>query len=211
MYAVVRTGGKQYRVQPGQQIRVERLPGEPGEALELTDVLLLERDGTVTVGSPLVENARVLTEILAQGRDRKIRVFKYKSKVRYRRLTGHRQRHTLLAVKEIVEPGRKPAATRSRRRRSPTPGDPAPTAAEPAPEGAPSASSARAQSERTPAKDAAEAAAAAAPPDSAEAAPSARSARADKLQPAEPETATPPKPRPSRARRRPAPAEPEEA
>ena len=189
MYAVVRTGGKQYRVEPGQQIRVERLPGEPGEALELTDVLLLERDGTVTVGSPLVENARVLTEILAQGRDRKIRVFKYKSKVRYRRLTGHRQRHTLLAVKEIVEPGRKPAATRSRRRRSSTPGDPAPTAAEPAPEGA----------QRTPAKDAAEGAAAA-PPDSAEAA-----------QPAEPETATPPKPRRSRARRRPPAAEPEEA
>ena len=113
MYAVIRTGGKQYRVEPGQQLRVERLPGAVGDTVELTDVLLLAGDAGVTVGTPGVAKATVVAEIAGQERDRKIRVFKYKSKIRYRRLRGHRQLRTVLAIKEIMGPG---IAKRRRRR-----------------------------------------------------------------------------------------------
>ena len=105
MYAVVRTGGKQYRVEPGQRLKVEKLPGAVGDAVELSDVLLLATDEGVTVGAPAVADTRVLAEVAAQGRDRKLQVFKYKSKTRYRRLIGHRQHHTVLLIKEFNGPG----------------------------------------------------------------------------------------------------------
>ena len=101
MYAVVETGGKQYRVKPGDTLDVERLDGSAGETIELDRVLLVGGDGETTVGRPMVPGARVLAELVEQTRGEKIIVFKYKSKVRYRRKTGHRQRLTRLRVTEI--------------------------------------------------------------------------------------------------------------
>lgn len=104
MYAVVRTGSKQYRVRVGDVIEVEKLPVEPGQAVTLEEVLLVERDGTVTVGQPVVPGARVVARVLDQVKGPKLIVFKMKPKTRYRRKTGHRQRYTRLQV-EAIEVG----------------------------------------------------------------------------------------------------------
>ena len=101
-YAIIRTGGKQYRVQPGDSIRVESLAGDTGDTLELTDVLLVSRDGEVTLGTPTVPGAKVVVEIEANGKAKKIKVFKYKAKTRYRRMQGHRQRYTELGITDIL-------------------------------------------------------------------------------------------------------------
>jgi large subunit ribosomal protein L21 len=101
-YAVIKTGGKQYTVSPGQVLEVEKLNVAPGSEIELNQVLLVSDDGAVTTGKPLVDGARVVARVLAQDRDRKIVVFKYKPKKRYRRKTGHRQSITRLAIKEIA-------------------------------------------------------------------------------------------------------------
>ena len=118
MYAIVRTGGKQYRVEEGRSVRVERLPGEEGAKVELGEVLMIANDGDVTVGTPTIEGARVLAEVEAQGRAKKIIVFKYKSKVRARKKTGHRQAFTQLAVQEILAPGQESKAKAPPRRRA---------------------------------------------------------------------------------------------
>ena len=90
MYAIVETGGKQYRVKPGDTIAVERVAGEPGEVLDLGRVLLVAGDGDAArVGSPGVAGAVVRAEVVEHARGEKIVVFRYKSKVRYRRKTGH--------------------------------------------------------------------------------------------------------------------------
>lgn len=101
-YAVVQTGGKQYRVATGDTIRVESIPGDIGDTVELTDVRMLSSDGDVTLGTPAIEGARVVTEISESGKGKKIVVFKYKSKVRYRRKKGHRQLYTDLTVTDIL-------------------------------------------------------------------------------------------------------------
>lgn len=101
-YAVVQTGGKQYRVATGDTIRVESIPGDIGDTVELTDVRMVSSDGDVTLGTPTVEGARVVTEISESGKGKKIVVFKYKSKVRYRRKKGHRQQYTDLTVTDIL-------------------------------------------------------------------------------------------------------------
>ena len=101
-YAIVHTGGKQYRVSTGDTIRVESIPGDIGDTVELTDVLMVSRDGQVTLGAPAVPRARVVTEISDSGKGKKIVVFKYKSKVRYRRKKGHRQIYTDLTVTDIL-------------------------------------------------------------------------------------------------------------
>ena len=101
VYAVIRSGGKQYRVSPGQRVKLERLDGDAGDAIRFDDVLLVSGDGAVAVGTPTVESATVSGEIVEQGRGRKINVFKYKSKTRYRRLHGHRQLHTAVLVNEV--------------------------------------------------------------------------------------------------------------
>jgi large subunit ribosomal protein L21 len=101
-YAVIRTGGKQYRVAPGDVVRVERLGGDVGAAVEFTEVLLTAGDGAVRVGTPLVEGAHVRGEIVAQGRDRKILVYKKKRRKNYRRRRGHRQSVTTVRVTEIA-------------------------------------------------------------------------------------------------------------
>jgi large subunit ribosomal protein L21 len=108
LYAVVRTGGKQYRVQEGRSLTIDRLPGEPGETIELRDVLLLSDGENVTVGNPVVEGARVLGTIAEQGRAKKIIVFRYKAKTRSRKKTGHRQQFTRLTVEDILAPGQEP-------------------------------------------------------------------------------------------------------
>src|SRR3972149_7766371 len=105
MYAIVRTGGKQHRVEAGRAVVVERLPAAEGSTVELSDVLLIADDGQVTVGTPTIEGARVLAEVEAHGRSKKIIVFKYKAKVRTRKKTGHRQAFTRLVVREILGPG----------------------------------------------------------------------------------------------------------
>jgi large subunit ribosomal protein L21 len=100
-YAVIRTGGKQYRVTPGDVLRVERLGGEVGAAVEFTEVLLTGGDDAVRIGTPLLEGVRVRGEIVGQGRDRKILVYKKKRRKNYRRRRGHRQSVTSVRVTEI--------------------------------------------------------------------------------------------------------------
>ncbi len=102
MYAILETGGKQYKVEPGDVIEVERLDGEVGSRIELDNVLLMATDDGPTFGSPVVSGARVVGEVVEQGKGDKITVFKYKRKVRYRRKTGHRQIVTRLRITEIL-------------------------------------------------------------------------------------------------------------
>jgi large subunit ribosomal protein L21 len=108
VYAVVRTGGKQYRVEEGRAIKVDRLPGEPGDSVELRDVLLMGEGDAVTIGAPTIDGARVVGTIAEQGRDAKIIVFRYKSKTRSRKKTGHRQHFTKVIVEDILAPGQSP-------------------------------------------------------------------------------------------------------
>lgn len=105
MYAVVQTGGKQYRVAPGDYITVERLPGESGEQIQLKSVLLVDHEGKVTVGAPLVKEAFITATIVEQNRAPKIIVFKKKRRQNYRRKKGHRQEQTVLFVNEIKSEG----------------------------------------------------------------------------------------------------------
>ena len=105
MYAILETGGKQYKVQTGDVIEVERIDGEVGAQVELGRVLMLAADdATPTFGNPAIDGARVFGEVVEQGKGEKIIVFKYKPKVRYRRKTGHRQTVTRVRVSDIVGP-----------------------------------------------------------------------------------------------------------
>jgi len=101
MYAVVRTGGKQVRMSPGSSVRVESLPGSVGDAVELDQVLLVGGEGDTRVGAPLVDGAKVVGTITAQGRGPKITVFKMKRRKGYRRKQGHRQNFTEIRVDKI--------------------------------------------------------------------------------------------------------------
>lgn len=101
-YVVVKAGGKQYRVREGDTLDVEKLAGEKGDPVDLTEVLLVSQDGKVVVGSPTVPGARVAAQILEQGRAEKITIFKFKRKVRYRRKRGHRQPFTRLSIRSIA-------------------------------------------------------------------------------------------------------------
>lgn len=104
MYAVVRTGGKQYRVIEGQTLEVEYLPGATGDMVELTEVLMLADGSNIQVGQPFVAGARVHAQITGQHKGRKIEVFRYKPKKRVRVRRGHRQLQTRLQV-ESIAPG----------------------------------------------------------------------------------------------------------
>ena len=101
MYAVVRTGGKQIRMTPGEAVRVEKLPGSVGDDVELDDVLLVSGDAGLKIGTLVVEGARVVGKITAQGRSPKIVVFKMKRRKGYRRKQGHRQDYTEILVDRI--------------------------------------------------------------------------------------------------------------
>jgi len=101
MYAVVRSGGKQHRVTPGDALWVEKLPGEVGQEISLDEVLLVGGDGSPRVGTPVVAGARVVATITGHGRGEKITVFKMKRRKRYRRKQGHRQAYTQIRVERI--------------------------------------------------------------------------------------------------------------
>lgn len=145
MYAIVETGGKQYRVKPGDTIAVERVAGEPGEVLDLGRVLLIAGNGeSARIGAPGVEGAVVRAEVLEHARGEKIVVFRYKSKVRYRRKTGHRQALTRLRITDILldgAPTEKAAAEepvrRTRAKAAPVVEAPETVAEEPTPEAEP--------------------------------------------------------------------------
>ncbi len=102
MYAVVRSGARQYRAEPGGTILVERLPAEVGQQLELDEVLLVADGKRIEIGQPTVKGSKVLATVVAQEKGPKIRIFKYHPRKRYRRRAGHRQRYTRLRVDEIV-------------------------------------------------------------------------------------------------------------
>lgn len=101
-FAVVKTGGKQYRVAPGDTVDVESLPFEAGAQVSLDEVLLVGSDDGVKVGSPTVPGASVKADVVMHDRDKKILVYKYKNKTRSRRKTGHRQAYTRLHIQEIT-------------------------------------------------------------------------------------------------------------
>jgi large subunit ribosomal protein L21 len=117
IYAIIETGGKQYRVNPGQTIDVERLDVAEGNTVELDRVLLIVDGERVIVGTPTVDGAKVVATSQGEGRGEKVIVFKYKSKVRYRKKTGHRQPYTRLVIDKIVEPGAAEAKPKKVRRR----------------------------------------------------------------------------------------------
>jgi large subunit ribosomal protein L21 len=100
-YAVIRTGGKQYRVSPGEVLRIEWLKGEVGSEITFSDVLLTVADGSVQIGTPLVPGVTVSARIVEHGKEKKILVFKKKRRKNYRRRHGHRQHFTAVQVKTI--------------------------------------------------------------------------------------------------------------
>ena len=104
-YAIVESGGKQYKVAPGQKIDIDRLDVNKGEDVELSRVLLIADGKDTTIGSPTIEGARVTATCLGEHKGKKVIVFRYKNKVRYRRKTGHRQLHSRLEIKDIINPG----------------------------------------------------------------------------------------------------------
>ena len=108
MFAVIRTGGKQYRVSPDDVIKIERLADvDAGNNIELTDVLAMGDGDSVTLGTPVVDGARVVASVLEHKRDTKIIVFKKKRRKNYRRTQGHRQNVTILRIEEILAAGEK--------------------------------------------------------------------------------------------------------
>ena len=102
MYAVVKSGARQYRASVGDTITVERLPAEVGQQLELGEVLLVADGEQIEIGQPTIGGAKILATVVAQEKGPKIRIFKYHPRKRYRRRAGHRQRYTRLRVDEIA-------------------------------------------------------------------------------------------------------------
>jgi large subunit ribosomal protein L21 len=102
MYAVIQTGGKQYRVTPGETIQIESLPWKVGSELELNSVLAVAKDPDQMITGEQLANAKVLCTIVAHGRGTKVRVFKFKRKKQYKRTIGHRQNYTAVKVTDIV-------------------------------------------------------------------------------------------------------------
>jgi large subunit ribosomal protein L21 len=102
MFAVIKSGGKQYRVAPGQTIRLEKVAGEVGSKVKLSEVLLVDNDGKIQVGAPLVANALIEATVVEHDRAKKILVFKKKRKKQYRRTKGHRQDFTAVRIDKIT-------------------------------------------------------------------------------------------------------------
>jgi large subunit ribosomal protein L21 len=158
MFAVIKTGGKQYKVAPNDVLRVEKLAGEPGDLIEFGAVLAIGGETGVTLGAPLVEGAMVAAEVVEQGRADKIIVFKKKRRKNHRRRNGHRQHETVLRVTEILTDGKKPskaaskAKVASKAKAEPTPEAEAAPAAKAAPK---KAAAKKAPAEKAPAKKAA--------------------------------------------------------
>ena len=102
MYAVIQTGGKQYRVKSGEQVKIESLPAEVGSAVSFDQVLMLGEGDGVRVGAPFLDGARVKATVVAQGRGEKIRIFKLRRRKHYAKTQGHRQNFTEVRIDEIV-------------------------------------------------------------------------------------------------------------
>ncbi|MGE5807624.1 MAG: 50S ribosomal protein L21 [Nitrospirota bacterium] len=102
MYAVINTGGKQYKVSPGDVVRVETLDAKKGDTVELKDVYMIADGDKVSVGKPRLESAKVTAEVLGEGRGEKLLIFKHRKRKGYRRTNGHRQNYTAIKVKEII-------------------------------------------------------------------------------------------------------------
>ena len=101
MLAVIKTGGKQYKVTPGQKIKVEKLEVEDGKEITFDEVLLVDNDGNLTIGEPMIKNAKVLGKVLKQDKHEKVIIYKYKPKKRYRLKKGHRQPFTEVEILKI--------------------------------------------------------------------------------------------------------------
>ena len=112
MFAVIKTGGKQYKVASGDVIKVEKLEGDEGSSINFDEVLLVGDDKNVTAGTPVVDGAKVSAEILEQTRSDKVLVFKKKRRHNYRRKAGHRQHLTVLKITDVVAGGAKKAAAK---------------------------------------------------------------------------------------------------
>lgn len=125
MYAVIRTGGKQYRVAPDDTLQIEKIEGEAGDTVSFCEVLLIGGNGEASIGTPTIEGAQVSAEVLEQGRGPKITIFKKKRRQNYRRKRGHRQDLTTVRILQVLAAGEKPArATKAK----PTVSDAAPAA-----------------------------------------------------------------------------------
>jgi len=102
VFAVIKTGGKQYVVRPGDILKVEKIEGQVGDTVEISEVLLVNKEGDLKVGRPVVEGCKVVASIVEQGRSPKIIVFKKRAKKGYKKKRGHRQYYTTIEIKEIV-------------------------------------------------------------------------------------------------------------
>jgi large subunit ribosomal protein L21 len=156
MFAVIRTGGKQYRVAPNDIIEIEKIAGEPGDIVELGEVLLLGGEGGPKTGSPTVAGATVAAEVLEQKRDGKVIVFKKKRRKGYRRTKGHRQMLTALRITEILTDGKKPskAAAKPAPKKTETKAEETKAAAKPAETKAEAKPAEKAPAKKAPAKKA---------------------------------------------------------
>ncbi len=105
MYAIIETGGKQYRVSTGQVLKVEKIDANPGDTVSIDKVLFLSKDGAVVAGSPYIDGAVVKASVMETSKDRKVVVFKMKPRKGYRRLRGHRQFFTKIRINDIVYGG----------------------------------------------------------------------------------------------------------
>jgi len=101
MYAVIKTGGKQHKVAEGEILKVEKLKASEGDPIDITDVLLIEKDGEVTLGSPFIEGAKVTAKILRHGKDDKVTIIKMKRRKDYRKKQGHRQNYSEIQIEQI--------------------------------------------------------------------------------------------------------------
>ncbi len=101
MYAVIQSGGKQYRVAVGDKIDVEKLPNTVGDKVTLSDVLMVEQDGKVSIGKPVVKGAQVIAKVVGEGKGKKVIHFDYRNKHRRRKTIGHRQLFTRLEISQI--------------------------------------------------------------------------------------------------------------
>jgi large subunit ribosomal protein L21 len=101
MYAVIKTGGKQYRVSPGEEVKLEKLPGEIGDPVAFDKVMLVSDGENVQIGTPYLENTSVSGRLTSHGKNRKIIVFKYKRRKNYRKKRGHRQQFSMVKIEDI--------------------------------------------------------------------------------------------------------------
>jgi large subunit ribosomal protein L21 len=113
MFAVIKTGGKQYKVAANDLVRIEKIAGDAGDAVTFENVLMVGADADVTLGAPLVDGALVAGEVVEQFRDKKVIIFKKKRRQGYRRKNGHRQELTLVRITEILTGGAKPSGKKS--------------------------------------------------------------------------------------------------